>query len=215
MVPPAISLPSLARQTTDALTWDLQGMRAYPQAESLVLDVAARLPFFAPRAGVLLLDWQAVHRADDNLGVRPRIDMHAEPWIDIPAVTVRPTGALVQVDEQGADRQWYLQLPRRAGRSAARVPLATGLMRMSMQAHGEHARFLPVVLRSDLSEDRRGQASLHLHSLDMKELLVRRAIEPARAKALAGNLAERVLGLMSLAGAGLARDVPMIVSIDD
>jgi hypothetical protein len=215
MVPPVFNLQTLARHSTDALTWDLQGLRGYRQGESLVLDIAARLPFFVPRAGVLLLDWQAVPTDQDCLRVRPRLDLHAEPWLDIPAVTVRPTGALVQVEEQGAERQWFLQMPRRAGRSTARLPLSTGLMRMSMQAHDEHARFLPLVLRSDLSEDRHGQASLHLHSLDLKELVLRRAIEPERARVLAGNLAERVLGLMSLAGAGLARESPMIVSIDD
>lgn len=215
MVPTVTSLQTARHQVADALTWDLQGFRGFQQAESLIQDVAARLPFYVPRAGVLLLDWQAVHPGDDALRVRPRIDLHAEPWLDVPAVTVRPTGAMVQVVEQGAERQWFMQMPRRAGRGGSRVPLSTGLMRMSMQAHDEHARFLPVVLRSDLSEDRQGMVSLHLHSLDMKELLARRVLEPAQAKALAANLAERVLGLMGLAGAGLAREAPMIVAIDD
>lgn len=211
MVPPILPARQTGRLTGDALDWDLQPLRGYLQAETLVQDVAARLPFFVSRTGLLVLDWRPAWEADDTLRVRPRLDLHAEPWLGIPAAAVRPTGASVQLEEQGNDRQWYLQMPRRPGRAGARVPLATGLMRMSMQAHDEQVRFLPVVLRSDLSEDRYGNVSLHLHSLDMRELIARRAVEPAVAKTLAGLLAERVLGLMSLPGAGLARDVPMII----
>jgi hypothetical protein len=211
MVPPTPLVQVQARNAGDALTWDLHGLRGYQQAETLVLDVATRLPFFVPRSDLLLLDWQAAYQDESMLRVRPRLDMHAQPWLEIPTAAVRPTGAMVQVRDAGGDRQLFLQMPRRAGRAGARVPLSTGLMRMSMQAHDDHARFLPVVLRSDLSEDRQGTVTLHLHSLDMKELLSRRALEPHMAKTLAGSIAGRVLELMSLQGAGLARDVPMLI----
>ncbi len=213
-----MNLPALtarvALPATHALEWDLRDLRSLGDAVDLVWDVAACLPFFVPATGLLLLDWRCVDDGSGRLGVRPRIDMHSEPWLTLPVAAVRPTGAAIHVGtDADGERQLSLQMPARRGRAGARLPLATGLMRMSMQAHDEHLRFLPVVLRSDLAEDHRGGVSLHLHSIDLATLVAKGTLDAAARKRLSSCIAERVLALMSLPGAGLARDVPMIIDV--
>lgn len=215
MVPPATPAALVVRSPVDALGWSLEGLRAPGMATDLVWEVATRLPFFVPRTGLLVLDWQCVEDGQDLLRVCPRLDLHAQSWLTIPVGAVRPTGASIHVERAGGERQLALQMPDRRGRAGARVPLATGLMRMSMQAHDEHVRFLPVLLRSDLSQDRYGDVSLHLHSLDLATLVAKGALDAPTRKRLVAHIAERVLGLMSLPGAGLARDVPMIIDAGD
>lgn len=211
MVPTVMPMPAAARPAGEALGWDVQALRGYAQALTLLQDVAARLPYHVPRTGLLVLDWHADIGTDDCVRVRPRLDLHSDTWLEVPVAAIRPTGAFVQVDDSAAEPALVVQLPARKGRPGARVPLATGLMRLSMQAHDEHVRFLPVVLQSDLAEDRYGRVSLHLHSLDMAALLARRVLPEEQRRALAATIAERVLALMSLPGAGLARETPMLL----
>lgn len=212
-----MNLPALSARVAlpawgHALEWDLRELRALGDAVDLVWDVAACLPFFVPATGLLLLDWRCVDDGGGRLGVHPRLDVHSEPWLTLPVAAVRPTGAAIHVGtDADGERQLTLQMPARRGRAGTRLPLATGLMRMSMQAHDEHLRFLPVVLRSDLAEGRRGDVSLHLHSIDLATLVAKGSLDAATRKRLSSSIAERVLALMSLPGAGLARDVPMII----
>ena len=224
MVPPVMSaplmpLPLSARNAGDALAWDLRGMRSVACATDLLWEVASKLPFFVPRTGLLLLDWQCRDNGDGVINVQPRLDMHSEPWLSLPVAAVRPTGATLHVDrrdgERTGERQLTLQMPVRGGRRGPRVPLATGLMRMSMQAHDQHVRFLPVVTRGDLGEDRHGAVSLHLHSIDLATLVAKGSLDPVLRKRLAGCIAGQVLALMSLPGAGLARNAPMIIDPND
>lgn len=219
MVPPVMSAKVAARNAGEALEWDLREMRSVVRATDLLWEVASKLPFFVPRTGLLLLDWQCNDHGNDCVQVRPRVDMHSEPWLALPVAAIRPTGATIHVDDLGGERTGEhlltLQMPPRGGRRGPRVPLATGLMRMSMQAHDEHVRFLPVVLRSDLSEDRYGSVSLHLHSVDLATLVAKGALDAPLRKKLVACVAEKVLTLMSLPGAGLARNAPMIIGPND
>ncbi|MFZ5757465.1 MAG: hypothetical protein ACOY3X_11215 [Pseudomonadota bacterium] len=205
----------LAGNAGDALEWDVHEFRFPGQAAGFIHEVASRLPFFVPRAGLLLLDWQAVGTGG-SWRVQPRLDLHCEPWVALPPGAVRPTGAVIHLEQHSDhdERFLTLQMPARRGRRGARVPLANGLMRLSIQAHDEHVRFLPVVLRSDLVEDRWGYLSLHLHSLDLGVLVSRGIPESARRKQVVASIAERVLGLMALPGAGLAREAPMLINND-
>lgn len=216
MTPPALPAKVLPRTAGQALAWDMTDMRSLGDGVDLVWDVASQLPFFVPATGLLLLDWRCVDDGAGRLGVRPRLDLHSEPWLTLPVAAVRPTGAAICVEHDvHGERQLTLQMPARRGRAGARVPLATGLMRMSMQAHDEHVRFLPVVLRSGLVEDQQGRVALHLHSIDLATLAARGTLEAPVRKRLTAGIAERVLALMSLPGAGLARDVPMIIDAGD
>lgn len=211
MVPPVLPATATraAGNAAEALEWDVHQFSFPGQAAGFIHGVAARLPVYVPRTGLLLLDWQAVGTGG-AWRVQPRLDLHSEPWVMLPPGAVRPTGAVIHLDQHvdpDPDRDEHfltLQMPARGTRRGARVPLANGLMRMSLQAHDEHVRFLPVILRSDLAEDRSGFLSLHLHSLDLGVLVARGIPEPARRKQVVSTIAERVLGLMSLPGAGLA-----------
>jgi hypothetical protein len=213
-----MNLPALkaTRPALDELAWDLRDFRRPTAGEDMLLGVASRLPFFVPRTGLLLLDWQCgAPDAEWAMPVLPRIELHSAPFLTLPGGTVRPTGATVHVEQRGEDRQLMLQMPVRQGRPGARLPLATGLMRLSMQAHDQHRRFLPVVQRTDLTQDGWGDVALHLHTLDAAALAVHWRGEAAERKALVANLAERMLALMGLPGAGLARGTPMLLSSGD
>ncbi len=214
MASPVMPISNAARHPSGALEWDLREMRSVARATDLLWEVAARLPLFVPHAGLLLLNWQCTDNGVGKWRVHPRLDLHSEPWLALPPTAIRATGATVHVNEFGGERtgarMLTLQLPARRGRRGPRVPLATGLLRMSMQAHNEHARFLPVVLPSDLAEDRYGEVSLHLHSVDLAALEARNALDAVLRKRLAGYIAEQALVLMSLPGAGLAKDAPMM-----
>lgn len=213
MVSPVMSVNSVAGNA-GTLEWDLREMRSAARATDLLWDVVSRLPLFMPPTGLLLLDWQYIDDGAGKLAVYPRLDLHSAPWLLLPPVAIRATGATVHVSDLSGKHAgaptFTLQLPARRGRRVPRVPLATGLLRMSMQAHSEHARFLPVVLRSDLGENRYGEVSLHLHSVDLAALEARNALDAVLRKRLASYIAEQVLGLMSLPGAGLAKDAPMM-----
>ena len=218
MVPPVLATVTAAAPVTDsadALDWAFLGMRMPDRAGFLAGQVASRLPFYVPRTGLLLLDWRGVESGTGRLRVQPRLDLHSAPWLQLPTGAIRPTGALVHVDEHAGERSLVLQMPSRRGRRGPRLPLASGLMRMSMQAHDEHVRFLPVVLRSDLAEDRHGNPSLHLHSVDLGTLQAKGVLDGGQRKQLVTSIAEQVLRLMALPGAGLARDVPMIIDADE
>lgn len=204
-----------AQASIDRLDWDLRGVGSWQQAEALVQDVAACLPFYLPGRGLLLLDWSAQSSGDTDLRVCPQISLHASPWLHLPVAALRPTGAWIEIDEDGNDRQLFMRMPARGGRAGVRAPLATGLLRMSMQAHGAQRRFLPVVTREDLVQDSRGLPALHLHSLDLALLQAGGYIPAARAKELAGIVGERVLMLMSLPGAGHAHPVGVTDEVID
>lgn len=200
-----------AANTGSVLAWDVEVLRFPRRAMGLVREVAACLPFYVPRAGLLILDWQPVI-VDGAWRVLPRMGLHGESWLSLPANAIRPTGVSIHAEDEMGERILTLQMPsRKDHRAMDRLPLATGLMRLSMQAHDKAARFLPVVMRTDLGENHRGDPALHLHRLDMQMLAERDIPGAADRRLLAANLAERVLHLMSLPGAGLARNLPMIL----
>lgn len=217
MVPPVVTVSAshrARRVVADALAWDVSTLRHPLAATAFLREVGSLLPFFVSRTGLLLVSWTAHADGDDRLAIQPRLDPHCEPWLRLPAAAVRPTGARIEADHSGAERVLWLQMPERPGRAGARVPLSTGLMRMSMQAHDEHVRFLPVLVRDALREDRFGGVSLQLHTLDAAAL-ARLGMDAALRRNLVTHIAGQVMALMALPGAGLARDVPMIVDPAD
>lgn len=202
-------LPTGFEDRHDPLSWSLRGQRQTRRAAALVRDMAAWLPLYVPEERLLILDWELVGDGG-NWRAQPRLDNHSQPWLALPASAVRPTGA-VMVSAEGDDGERTLTLEMPAGRAGrARVlTLASGMMRMSMQAHDARARFLPAIMRSDLAADADGNPTLHLNRLDGAALEVWMPAQALRRQLVSG-LAERVLALMSIPGGG--REQPMMVA---
>lgn len=195
----------------ETLHWEVRALRQPQAAANLVRDLAGFLPMFAPRDGLLLLDWELVGDGG-TWRAQPRLDLHSEPWLALPRAAIRPTAATVTAlcTDEG-ERLLTLELPPRGGRRQAPMTLASGLMRLSMQAHDAQARFLPVIQRSELGEDRAGNPTLHLHRLDLSALTY--AQDPVTRKQLTTTIAERVLALMSIPGGG--REQPLLLGESD
>lgn len=186
-----------------ALAWDLRGLRDPARAMALINEVAVYLPFYVPGSGLLVHDWRADEPVGGVLHVRPRMDLHSESYVAVPEAVINPTGAFLVADDSTGERLLYLQMPSWHGRAGACVPLSTGLMSLSMQAHGEHVRFLPVLMRSGLVESGAGTISLHLYSLDVIALASLGCLDDEQRRRLVVCIAEKVLRLMAVPGAGL------------
>lgn len=203
-----VAMPA-APQALSPLGWEVRAL-LYPQrAATLMSELAGYLPFYVPQDDLLLLDWELVGDGG-TWRAQPRLDLHSQPWLALPAAAIRPTGAAIVVGESPeGERLLTLDMPVRAGRRQPAMTLASGLMRMSMQAHDIHARFLPVIVRSDLAEDREGNPTLHLHRVDMALLTTCGLLDESTRKRMAAAIAERVLALMAIPGGG--REQPIVV----
>ncbi len=192
-----------------AFAWDVRGHARPRQAAELIRDLAAFLPLYVPEEGVLMLDWELVGDGG-SWRAQPRLDFHCQPWLALPASAIRPTGAvLVAAEDAEGERLLTLEMPGGRAHRARVLTLASGLLRMSMQAHDAKARFLPVLLRSDLAQDAAGNPVLHLHRLGSADLEAW-IPEPTVHRQLVRGLAERVLALMSIPGGG--REQPLLVA---
>ncbi|ROR97950.1 hypothetical protein EDC56_3619 [Sinobacterium caligoides] len=155
------------------LNWDLHAITNRDEAIDFLRRFENKLCIYSSFVNIIYSSYQFLipDNANYEISVLPSQIAHHDNFHRIPKEAVVDTGIFLYPGECSGDSGLFIKIPCPLGLVSSReMPFKAGLLDVIKQFQARDEIFLPIVIKGSLREYESRVPSLHLHTIDLKQL---------------------------------------------